>query len=556
MGGCDVLPLPTLAHRLSLSRRDERRFLPYVLAGCFLLLLYVQPHRPDPALYQAAFDRLSFTSSSSFPDIPSASSFSPITPTSLRALLLPRLARVAAAPILSYDASLALESARCPLSYRQANRDQLRGEGEEWWPTVSVEELEEGRGRVVERVREVFEGVNEEKLQEMLGTGERGLVFTAGNKDTMLRLLTSLRILRVHHRCALPVEIFGFPSELRALDQGVKKRIEELGGVEWREIEGEKVEGRWKQFQIKGEAIARSSFSEILYLDSDNIALTDPSFLFDSPLYKKHGIVLWPDFNRDSAANPIFRLLSHPCDPAAWQAETGQLLVDKRARGGMNLAALEVARGMMAESGFWFHMSGGDKDTFRYAFYLLSLPLSFAPHYPSALGASLPSSYAGGHTFCGHTMVQYGLDAGAEWARLRERGEVDEGFATGEHAPPLFAHANVLKHSGYNNRRGSTFLHLKNPVDDRLFPPSFSFLSPSDPPLSSIRQSGFPHRGICVDLWDFSSPGGAGEREEGAGEGAYEKGEVEVLEWGTAWGGVGRGLEEVYYGEGGRAGAW
>ncbi|GAA5828697.1 hypothetical protein JCM11251_005841 [Rhodosporidiobolus azoricus] len=549
----DGLPTP-LGHRLSPSRWNERRVFPYIFLGCLVLLLYVQPHRPDSS--RSRF--LSSSSSASFPAIPSSSS--PITPFSVQRHLLPRLDRMESAPILTYNASLTLESARCPTTYRQANRDQLRGEGEEWWPTVSVEELEEGRKKVVDRVRGIFQGLTPEELEEMLGTGKRGLVFTAGNKDTMARLLTSLRILRLRHGCALPVEIFGFPSELQNLDTELKRRIEELGGVKWKEIEGEMVEGRWKQFQIKGEAIARSSFSEILYLDSDNIALTDPSFLFDSPTYRKYGIVLWPDFNRDSAANPIFRLLSYPCSPLEWQAESGQLLVNKRARGGLNLAALEVARAMMEDSTFWFHMSGGDKDIFRYAFYLLSLPLASAPHFPSPLGALLPSSYAGGHTFCGHTMVQYGLDSETEWERLRERGEVDERSVRegrdGGHAPPLFAHANLLKHSGYNNRPGSTFLHLKKPVDD-LLPRNASSLSPSHPPLSSIRQSGYSHRGICVDIWDADSPAGEGGPEGREAEaGIYEQGGVEVMTWVDSWGGVGRTLEELYYREGGVAGAW
>ncbi|MGO8147955.1 hypothetical protein AB9F42_34700, partial [Rhizobium leguminosarum] len=59
---------------------------------------------------------------------------------------------------------------------------------------------------------------------------------------------------------------------------------------------------------IKGEAIAHARFTEILYLDSDNVPVRDPTFLFDAPLYKTHGIVLWPDFVRESPANPAFRL--------------------------------------------------------------------------------------------------------------------------------------------------------------------------------------------------------------------------------------------------------
>jgi alpha 1,2-mannosyltransferase len=43
----------------------------------------------------------------------------------------------------------------------------------------------------------------------------------------------------------------------------------------------------------------KSSFSEVLYLDSDNILLADPTFLFDHPIYREHGVVFWPDITKD-----------------------------------------------------------------------------------------------------------------------------------------------------------------------------------------------------------------------------------------------------------------
>jgi hypothetical protein len=199
----------------------------------------------------------------------------------------------------------------------------------------------------------------------------------------------------------------------------------------------------------KGEAIARSSFSELLYLDSDNLVLSDPTVRFSSfaqPVLSFLNVLLTslssflnvlltslslavplrrssvqaarcrtlaglqqgfrcvsfpfpsillsllhpPRFLSSQAdppsdfiaANPIWRLLNTPCDPNHWQAETGQLLINKRARGGMNLVALEVARAMQADSGFWFHLSGGDKDTFvscssSHAFEAFELTLFF-----------------------------------------------------------------------------------------------------------------------------------------------------------------------------------
>lgn len=52
------------------------------------------------------------------------------------------------------------------------------------------------------------------------------------------------------------------------------------------------------------------------------------------------------------------------CDPEEWQAESGQLLVSKLARGGLNLAALLAAEAMQLDHKFWFRLSLGDKDTF------------------------------------------------------------------------------------------------------------------------------------------------------------------------------------------------
>lgn len=64
------------------------------------------------------------------------------------------------------------------------------------------------------------------------------------------------------------------------------------------------------------------------------------------------------------ADNPIWRILRQPCSPHEWQVETGQLLISKLARGGLNLAALMIAEEMNVAHEFWYSMSGGDKDTF------------------------------------------------------------------------------------------------------------------------------------------------------------------------------------------------
>lgn len=54
-------------------------------------------------------------------------------------------------------------------------------------------------------------------------------------------------------------------------------------------------------------------------------------------------------------------------------------------------------------------------------------------------------------------MIQFGLSVD-EWADANIDADYEPPLA---HAPPLFVHANLLKHSGYNNQRGSTFDYIK-----------------------------------------------------------------------------------------------
>lgn len=78
----------------------------------------------------------------------------------------------------------------------------------------------------------------------------------------------------------------------------------------------------------------------------------------------------------------------------------------------------------------------------------LGLGYSAAPHYPASAGSFAPPFE--GHKFCGHTMVQFGL-APAEWIAVKD--SLDPAFVPPvDHAPPLFLHANLLKHSGNGER--------------------------------------------------------------------------------------------------------
>lgn len=74
-----------------------------------------------------------------------------------------------------------------------------------------------------------------------------------------------------------------------------------------------------------------------------------------------------------------------------------------------------------------------------------------APHYLSSAGTM--SIRHRGHAFCGHTMLQYGL-SGEEWTHDEVAARLDAGYKPPHHhAPPLFVHANLLKHQARRELR-------------------------------------------------------------------------------------------------------
>ena len=84
-------------------------------------------------------------------------------------------------------------------------------------------------------------------------------------------------------------------------------------------------------YQLKSLAMLFSSFSEILYLDSDSIPLFNPSELFSAEPYKSNGLVIWPDF-WIASESPLFYSIAgipFPSNLPKTSSEAGQLLMNK-----------------------------------------------------------------------------------------------------------------------------------------------------------------------------------------------------------------------------------
>ncbi|KAJ1309263.1 hypothetical protein OPQ81_004927 [Rhizoctonia solani] len=330
-----------------------------------------------------------------------------------------KLSELLARPIRTHKEALEFNIQACPIETadKQVNRDQLKADSA-FWESITTDDILQRRKDIIKYLEAIEKDGTELVANERAHKGQ-GIVMTGGNKDTVQRILVSLRILRREYKCTLGVEVFSFPGEIT--DQNHVRELADLGATV-RELSGfKKVDGAWKNFQIKAAAIAESSFGEVLYLDSDNIPLSDPSILFGEPLYRNGSrAVFWPDFNKDHPQNAIWRVLGVVCNYNRWELESGQILIDKRGSGGLNVAALHVAVHMAHEQSFYYKLSGGDKDTFRYAFWALGLDYTPAPRWLSSLGNE------NGGRFCGVGMLQYGIS---------------------DPPKPQFAHLNLLKHT-------------------------------------------------------------------------------------------------------------
>ncbi|BGP20067.1 hypothetical protein JCM10213_003549 [Rhodosporidiobolus nylandii] len=337
----------------------------------------------------------------------------------------------------------------CPTYRIRPNQNgQLLENSHVLWASMNTSQIMATRKEMIDYLRErEAEGA---MAPAAWGKG-KGLVFTAGNADTFSRVLLTLKMLNNHLHTHLPAAIFSFPGEQP--DPQVRAELEEYGAtlhvVEAAVRDG----GRTKNYHLKATAIITAPFREVLFLDSDNIPaaslmpvdttvpkdvldnaqnksmpwdrLTEdgkleevrgkPSGIWEGKAYKRLGAMFWPDYWRTQTDNPIWALMGVPCRDE-WEQEAGSILIDKS----KHLDALLLAEWMMDSTRFkwWFSMSDGDKDLFRFAFLALRKRFAVPGRYVSV--GALPRNTMSG--FCGHTMLQ------------------------NDHlGKPLFVHANLLK---------------------------------------------------------------------------------------------------------------
>ena len=69
--------------------------------------------------------------------------------------------------------------------------------------------------------------------------------------------------------------------------------------------------------------------TQVLFLDSDNVAVADPTPLFQAPAFQGTGALLWPDYWASTAAPDLAAILGVDALPCGTH-ESGQMLFSKR----------------------------------------------------------------------------------------------------------------------------------------------------------------------------------------------------------------------------------
>ncbi|KAF8494303.1 mannosyltransferase putative-domain-containing protein [Gautieria morchelliformis] len=232
----------------------------------------------------------------------------------------------------------------------------------------------------------------------LIGKG-RGIVFTAGNADTLNRVVWTLRLIREHYHCTLPAAIFHFPSERPEPDSPIHADLRSLNATLVEASGRDRDPTRTKNYHLKAQSIVECEWAEVIYLDSDNLPAIDPELLFEAPNYKRLGVYFTPDYWKTSASNPIWHIIGVQCRDE-WEQEAGQIIVDKR----RHLDAMLLSLYMLTDWRFWFYFSDGDKDVFRFAMLALRKRWALPGRYVGAGG--FPRGTGSGE-FCGNTMQQY-----------------------------------------------------------------------------------------------------------------------------------------------------
>lgn len=254
---------------------------------------------------------------------------------------------------------------------------------------------------------------------------EDGIVVCAGGPTYFVQAYVLMRLLR-HLGCQLPIELwYRGPSEMPPQMQELVEPLD-VQLVDAMEICRQQGVGELQGWAIKPFSMLHSRFRRVLYLDSDNVPVDDPSYLFDAPEFRQFGSLFWTDRHR-GGETPYGTI-----HPDAWSAfnvaksddaefESGQVLVDRL----MVQRELALTLHFNQQAEFYYQFAYGDKDTFRFAWKRLGRKFASIPYGPSS-----PPNYGVLYQHDPDGRIIFQHRARAKWD-LHQKNRVVPGFRHG-----------------------------------------------------------------------------------------------------------------------------
>jgi hypothetical protein len=175
--------------------------------------------------------------------------------------------------------------------------------------------------------------------------------------------------------CTLPIQLWYLGP--REVNEHMRALLAPLGvecidAHEVRKKHPAKILNGW---ELKPYAMLHCPFREVLLLDSDNVAIVNPEFLFATPQFHENGAVFWPDHNHMEPGRSAWQVFRVPFRDEP-EFESGQILVDKE----KCWPALQLAMWFNENSDCFYHHVYGDKDTFRFAWHRIGQKFSMPPY--------------------------------------------------------------------------------------------------------------------------------------------------------------------------------
>jgi hypothetical protein len=280
---------------------------------------------------------------------------------------------------------------------------------------------------------------------------QQGIVIAAGG-DLYGRLAWHLVTVLRGLGCRLPVEIWHLPGEmppglaaaLAWLDDVRLVSSDSVGLTPRTRPLGARDAGWW----LKAFAVRHSGFTEVLFLDADNVPTRDPAYLFNDSAYQRAGAMFWPDLpppreRGQWVPEAAWQLVGLEPVPTARPFESGQLLVNRR----RHIAACEVAVFLNEWSDHTYKVVYGDKDLWLLAWHLLGARYHMPPRNPAYRHPAICQ-----HDSEGELIFQHCCNGKTEIAS----GKVVEGIVARRFAPDAAANlseilANSREKSGFAN---------------------------------------------------------------------------------------------------------